>query len=292
MEVPFNIVGCYMLRRLHSLLYVVACCCELWRKVWNRSNSLSQQLSTIYLLFRDRRSIALYCWIRCWGHAWSSWTSFKMPAVRLSDLVRGEHAPSARLQPRAWSFRVSHVSLNRLKKREAARSLDGSSLMGRIHSMMHSKLHPCLELLHPFAHHRQHYPTTTNIFGLTNVESCYVCIIGNVFCCVIKLDIHKAATLGVSASVCLIEVCRSIEVCHKLAYSLAETSPFWIRRATKEALLVHNRSSTSISDCIPSSYFWNEAKLGVSSAWWPLYKGDNNGRALMIETAKRLPLHE
>ena len=87
------------------------------------------------------------------------------------------------------------------------------------------------------------------------------------------------------------EVGRSIEVCHKLAYSLAQTSLFWKRRATKEALLVHNRSSTSISDCIPSSYFWNEAKLGVSSAWWPLYKGDNNGRALMIETAKRLPLN-
>ena len=87
------------------------------------------------------------------------------------------------------------------------------------------------------------------------------------------------------------EVGRSIEVCHKLAYSLAETSPFWKRLATKEALLVHNRSSTSIWDCIPSSYFWNEAKLGVSSAWWPLSKGDNNGRALMIETAKRLSLN-
>ena len=45
---------------------------------------------------------------------------------------------------------------------------------------------------------------------------------------------------------------RSIEVCHKLAYSLAETSLFWKRRATKEALLVHKRSSTSIWDCIPS----------------------------------------
>ena len=154
--------------------------------------------------------------------------------------------------------------------------------------MMHSKFHPCLELLHPFSHHRQHYPTTPNIFGLTNVESCCaVCIIGNVFCWVIKLDIHKAATLGVSASVYLMEVGRSIEVCHTLAYSLAETSPFWKRRATKEALLVHNRSSTSIWDCILSSYSWNEAKLDVSSAWWPLYKGDNNGRDFMIETAKR-----
>ena len=146
--------------------------------------------------------------------------------------------------------------------------------------MMHSKFHPRLELLHLFAHHRQHYPTTTNIFGLTNVESCCVCIIGNVFCCVIKLDIRKAATLGVSASGCLMEVGRSIEVCHKLAYSLAQTSLFWKRRAAKEALLVHNQSSTSISDCIPSSYLWNEAELGVSSAWRPLYKGDNSGRAL------------
>ena len=92
--------------------------------------------------------------------------------------------------------------------------------MGRTHPMMHSKLHPCLELLHPFTYHRQQYPTTPNFFGLTNVESCCaVCIIGNVFCCVIKLDIHKAATLGLSASVCLMEVARSIEVCHKLTYS-------------------------------------------------------------------------
>ena len=134
-------------------------------------------------------------------------------------------------------------------------------------------------------------PTLSNDSQHFRANKCCVCIIGNVFCCVIKLDIRKAATLGVSASVCLMVVGRSTEVCHKLAYCLAETSLFWKRRATKEALLVHNRSSTSISDCIPSSYFWNEAKLGVSSAWWPLYKGDNNGRALMIETAKRLSLN-
>ena len=127
--------------------------------------------------------------------------------------------------------------------------------MGRIHPMMHSKFHPGLELLYPFPHHRQHYPTTPNIFGLTNVESCCVCIIGNVFCCVIKLSLHKAATLGVSASVCLMEVGRSIEVCHKLAYFLAQKSLFLKRRATKEALLVYKWSSTSIWDCIPSSYF-------------------------------------
>ena len=116
-------------------------------------------------------------------------------------------------------------------------------------------------------------PTLSNDSQHFRANKCCVCIIGNVFCCVIKLDIRKAATLGVSASVCLMVVGRSTEVCHKLAYCLAETSLFWKRRATKEALLVHNRSSTPIWDCIPSSYFWNEAKLGVSSAWWPLYKG-------------------
>ena len=160
--------------------------------------------------------------------------------------------------------------------------------------MMHSKFHPRLELLHPFAHHRQHYPTTPNIFGVNKCWELLRCLYNRerfLLLYFIKLDIHRAATLGVSASGCLMEVGRSIEVCHKLAYSLAQTSLFWKRRTTKEALLVHNRSSTSISDCIPSSYFWNEAKLGVSSAWWPLYKGDNNGRALMIETAKRLSLN-
>ena len=165
--------------------------------------------------------------------------------------------------------------------------------MSRIHRMMHSKFHPCLELLHPFRYHRQHYTATPNTFGLTNVESSVGSLYNRErFLLRYKVGHHRAATLGVSASVCLMEVGRSIEVCHKLAYSLAETSLFWKRRATKEALLVHNRSSTSIWDCIPSSYFWNEAKLGVLSAWWPLYKGDNNGRALMIETAKRLSLHE
>ena len=117
----------------------------------------------------------------------------------------------------------------------------------------------------------------------TKFDQLCACAISWNLCCddlVESVDIHRAATLGVSVSVCLMEVGRLIEVCHKLAYSLAETPPFWKRRATKEALLVHNRSSTSIWDCIPSSYLWNEAELGVSSAWRPLYKGDNSGRAL------------
>ena len=57
--------------RLHSLLYVVTCCWELWRKFWNRSKALRPQLPTKFILFLDRRSVALYCWIRFWGHAWS-----------------------------------------------------------------------------------------------------------------------------------------------------------------------------------------------------------------------------
>ena len=163
--------------------------------------------------------------------------------------------------------------------------------MGRIHPMMHSKFHPCLELLHPLAHHRQHYPTTSQHFRANKCWELLRSLYNRdrfLLRYIIKLDNHWAATLGVSASGCLMEVGRSIEVCHKLAYSLAQTSLFWKRRAAKEALLVHNQSSTSISDCIPSSYFWNEAKLGVSSPWWTLYKVDNNGRALMIETAKNL----
>ena len=38
----------------------------------------------------------------------------------------------------------------------------------------------------------------------------------------------------------------------------------------------------------PSSCSWNEAKLKVSRAWWPLYRGDINGRTL-VGMAKRWP---
>ena len=37
-----------------------------------------------------------------------------------------------------------------------------------------------------------------------------------------------------------------------------------------------------------SSYSWNKAKLSVSSAWWPLNKGDNNNIAL-VRMAKKWP---
>ena len=49
-----NIVGCFMLRYLHTLLHVVGCCGVLLSK---------QQLPT-FLLFRDRRGVAQQCWIR------------------------------------------------------------------------------------------------------------------------------------------------------------------------------------------------------------------------------------
>ena len=45
---------------------------------------------------------------------------------------------------------------------------------------------------------------------------------------------------------------------------------------------VHNRSSPSISNCIflHNILHINNAKLIVSSAWWPLNRGENNGRTL------------
>ena len=45
---------------MHTLLYDVACFWELMRKVWNRV----QSFEPTFLLFRDRRSVALQCWIR------------------------------------------------------------------------------------------------------------------------------------------------------------------------------------------------------------------------------------
>ena len=42
------------------------------------------------------------------------------------------------------------------------------------------------------------------------------------------------------------------------------------------ALLVHNRTSPCISECICI-----KAKLRVSSAWWLLNRGVNNGKTLV-----------
>ena len=60
-----KIVGCYMLRCLHSLLHVVACCWELWRKVWNRWNFYpraygrntegKKSLSSLFILEKRKR---------------------------------------------------------------------------------------------------------------------------------------------------------------------------------------------------------------------------------------------
>ena len=38
----------------------------------------------------------------------------------------------------------------------------------------------------------------------------------------------------------------------------------------------------------PWSYSWNKAKVSVSSAWWPLNRGDSKGRTL-VGNAKRWP---
>ena len=71
----------------------------------------------------------------------------------------------------------------------------------------------------------------------------------------LQLNLHRAAsTLGVTASGRLMEVGRSIEARHTLQNIIIISSRniclFWIKHATGAALLVHNRSSLSISDCI------------------------------------------
>ena len=54
--------------------------------------------------------------------------------------------------------------------------------------------------------------------------------------------------------------------------------------------MVHNRSSSSISNCVFLHHILqiNKAKLSVSSAWWPLNRGENNGRTL-VGTAIKWP---
>ena len=94
----------------------------------------------------------------------------------------------------------------------------------------------------------------------------------------------KGPSFGVPGNERLMEGGRSIEFRHKLAKSLAEISLSFLNNfETGTALLVHNRSSPSISDCI-----FRHHSLGVTSAWWPLNGGDNNGRILVGKT-KRWP---
>ena len=42
------------------------------------------------------------------------------------------------------------------------------------YGIMHCMSQHCWELLHPFAHHCQHYPSTSNIFRANNIGSCCV----------------------------------------------------------------------------------------------------------------------
>ena len=53
---------------------------------------------------------------------------------------------------------------------------------------------------------------------------------------------------------------------------------------------VHNRSSPSLSNCIflHNILQINNAKLSVSSAWWPLNRRENNGRTI-VGTAIKWP---
>ena len=48
----------------------------------------------------------------------------------------------------------------------------------------------------------------------------------------------------------------------------------------RPTVLVHNQLSPSILECIFLYYILKEkAKLSVSSAWWLLNRGDNNGNS-------------
>ena len=78
------------------------------------------------------------------------------------------------------------------------------------------------------------------------------------------------------------EVGQSIEVFQKLALSLAETSLYFETNARRE-----KHFWFTVGRQLPSqtvfflSDSWNEDNLSVSSAWWPLNRGGNNGRTLV-----------
>ena len=84
---------------------------------------------------------------------------------------------------------------------------------------------------------------------------------------------HKAATLGVPASD------RLIGVRQKLAKSLVETSLYFETSTQWEHQRITGSQSVVtfyLALFFPSSYSWNEAKLSVSSAWWPLKQWENS----------------
>ena len=78
------------------------------------------------------------------------------------------------------------------------------------------------------------------------------------------------------------EVGRSIEVFEKLALSLAETSLYFVTNARREKQIwsTFGRQFPSRTVFVLSDS-WNEANLSVSSAWWLLNRGGNNGRTLV-----------
>ena len=78
------------------------------------------------------------------------------------------------------------------------------------------------------------------------------------------------------------EVGQSIEVFQKLALSLAETSLYFetnVRREKHFWFTVGRQLPSQTVFLLSDS--WNEANLSVSSAWWPLNRGGNNGRTLV-----------
>ena len=96
---------------------------------------LSQQLPT-FVLFCDRRSVAQQCWI---------------------DL----HSSSLQMV----SLNVNHVCHS---------NVDRIILIYQYYGTMHFNSQHCWELLHPFTHLCQHYPTTPNIFWANDVGNCCV----------------------------------------------------------------------------------------------------------------------
>ena len=78
------------------------------------------------------------------------------------------------------------------------------------------------------------------------------------------------------------EVGQSIEVFQKLALSLAETSLYFETNARRE-----KHFWSTVGRQLPSrtvfflSDSWIEDNLSVSSAWWPVNRGGNNGRTLV-----------
>ena len=66
-----NIVGCYMLR---LFAHPVACCWELLRKVWNRSNFSANNSNISFVPWSPKRSATMLdpfaqLFQHCWGHA-------------------------------------------------------------------------------------------------------------------------------------------------------------------------------------------------------------------------------